>query len=54
MVRRVLFYLSISSLVLISIGYDRLGESPAPCAHFGASRSGLARLLSKISQFENC
>ena len=34
--------------------HDRVGESPARCGHFGTSRSSLARLLSEISQFENC
>ena len=34
--------------------HDRVGESPARCGHFGTSGSSLARLLSEISQFENC
>ena len=34
--------------------HDRVGESPARCSHFGTTRSSLARLLSEISQFENC
>ena len=34
--------------------HDRVGESPARCGRFGTSGSSLARLLSEISQFENC
>ena len=34
--------------------HDRVGESPARCGHVGTKNISFTRLLSEISQFENC